>query len=153
MNFRKITIFTLLLAVSACTPQPSGEEIVGLNADEQNSREAARSDKSRKSVVKEPKLSEAEISALPRDERRTKYLEGFSCDWMYKGQPAYIRYSSGGIVAVGHHEGEATSRWKIKSDEICFVSERGKKSCHNLPKHDLAGGKDEFLSNFRKRGF
>ncbi len=118
--------------------------------DDQINEEASRAESNQPQPDDGPEMSEAEIAKLPRDERRTKYLEGFTCERMYKGQPAYLRYFKGGRGAFGIHEGETTFGWKIQDDQICIVNELNKKNCGNLPKRDLSGGRSEFLSKFRR---
>ena len=138
-------IFFLVACEQTAGKQPSAT----IGHGSQDEERQAKIDQALRERTAPQELSAAEIAALPRDERRSKYLEGFSCEWMFKGQPAYTRYTKG-RVAYGHHEGETTSSWKIRDDKICFVTERNKKTCYNLPKKDLAGGKTEFLSIFQK---
>lgn len=136
-----------LLAACEQTARERPSATVGHGS--QDERRQAKIDEALSQKKPQKELTSAEIAALPRDQRRAKYLEGFSCEWMFQGQPAYTRYTKG-RVAYGHHEGETTSSWKIQDDRICFVTERNKKTCYNLPKKDLPGGESEFLKIFQK---
>lgn len=147
--FKILSMCFAVCLLAACEQATGERPSATIGHGSQDERRQAKIDQALREKKPENDLTAAEIAALPRDQRRTKYLEGFSCEWMFQGQPAYTRYSKG-RVAYGHHEGETTSSWKIKDDTICFVTERNKKSCYNLLKKDLPGGESEFLKIFQK---
>ena len=95
-------------------------------------------------------LTDAELAALPRDERRTRIIEGFVCNTQIQGQAGYVRYLPGGRVLVGHHEGDVQLRWKVENDQFCIEDGPFDRRCFDLPKEDLPNERETFLSAFSK---
>lgn len=95
-------------------------------------------------------MSDEEIAKLPRDQRRTKYMEGFTCNRMIVGQSGYVKYLPGGVGLVGHQEGNVSFSWSIKNDELCYRSHRWEDKCQQLPKRDIPNEKEWLLGGLAK---
>ena len=87
--------------------------------------------------AEEETMTDAEINALPRDQRRTKIMEGFTCHRFIAGQAGYIKYMKDGEGRVGHHEGYNSFTWSIENDQLCYRGYNFQDECHDLPKRDL----------------
>ncbi len=86
----------------------------------------------------EETLTDAEIEALPRDQRRTKYIEGFSCSMYIYGQLGFVRFEPGGVGYLGHQEGDVKFSWWIEDDEYCTqYPSQVEPVCSLLPKRRL----------------
>lgn len=143
-------LFVSSLALASCagggrdqapgvTAQPTGWSVGGVPEPDPRSPK----------VVRAP-LTDAELAALPRDERRTRIIEGFVCNRQIQGQAGYVRYLPGGRVLVGHHEGDVQLRWKVENDQFCIENGPFNRRCFDLPKEDLPNERETFLSAFSK---
>lgn len=95
-------------------------------------------------------LTDAELAALPRDERRTKIIEGFTCETLTYGQAVYIKYLPGGRGVVGHHEGDVDFNWSVENDQLCITGWRINDKCSSLPKRDIDNEREVFLTALSK---
>lgn len=100
--------------------------------------------------VEEARLSDAELAALPRDERRTKILEGFTCNRFVNGQLGYVKYLTNGEGRFGHQEGYVSFTWSIEDDRICYRSPNFSDSCDALPARNLPKERDWLIGEFAK---
>lgn len=90
-------------------------------------------------------LTEAEIEALPRDERRTKYIEGFSCSMFIYGQVGFMRFEPGGVGYAGHQEDSVKFAWWVRNDQYCTQYPRQvEPRCSDLPKRRLPDEREAF---------
>ena len=93
----------------------------------------------------EPKMSDEEIAKLPRDQRRTKWVEGFTCERLLRGQAFVFKYKKGGVATVRVHEGQRSFRWSIKNDQFCYDGDYFTGECQDLPKRDIPNEKEALL--------
>lgn len=90
------------------------------------------------------RMTEAEIEALPRDERRTKYIEGFSCSRYIQGQVGFLRYEEGGVGYFGHQEDDVKFTWWVRDDKYCLkLPNRVEPRCVDFPARDVPNERAE----------
>ena len=93
-----------------------------------------------------PEMTDEEIWALPRDERRTKWIEGISCHWVYGTTPQKISYKRNGVAIHDWVDDQAVFKWYVKDDHFCTDGHDRQKYCSQLPDFDVEGEK-EWLQN------
>lgn len=95
-------------------------------------------------------VTDAELAEMPRDLRRTKIIEGFTCERMIQGQPGYVKYLKNGRGLVGHQAGDADFRWEVKSDQLCIRTGAFDEKCNNLPARDFDNEREWLLTALGK---
>lgn len=101
-------------------------------------------------MARSPVPSDAELASLPRDERRTKIVEGFVCNRSIQGQSGFIKYLPGGIGLVGHQEGDVQFRWVIENDQFCVRGHQFQDNCSALPEEDLPNEREWLIGALSK---
>ncbi|MEM8752652.1 MAG: hypothetical protein AAGF90_06725 [Pseudomonadota bacterium] len=122
-------VYGLAALAASCAEDPGA--FGGTRPDEMNPPDGPAK------TAEAPNLTDAELAALPRDERRTRIVEGFSCNMMLIGQPGRVEYRPGGIGLVSHQEGEVVFNWSIENDELCVRGVEFRDRCSALPRADL----------------
>lgn len=89
--------------------------------------------------------TEATTASALRDERRAKYIEGFTCNRMIQGQSGYIKYLAGGRGVAGHQDGTVDFRWSVRNDKFCVRGVEFRDACGQLPKRDMPNEREWLL--------
>lgn len=131
---------------AGCAPQQTSQ------TDNSGIKPATESDGSQgQPGASERQLTDEEIAALPRDERRTKYIEGFSCNRYVYGQPGFIRFEPRGVGYFGHQEDDVKFKWWVRDDKYCTqYPSQIDPYCVDFPKRDMVNERDKIQTWLRK---